>query len=99
MCKTKEFRVRHIIFVIIHQMKKLIPYVILLIPLIGNAQLFEGEEYEYNSQWIWGINKNSKGGLIGGVMLRYSRSRGNDLFETYVPERTLHFIYTYAVFY
>jgi len=64
-------------------MKKLFLYFIVLIPLLAQSQLFEGEEYEYTSEWIWGINKNTNGGLIGGLMLRYSRSRGNDIYETY----------------
>lgn len=64
-------------------MKRLIPYFIFLVPLLGSAQLFQGEEFEYNSEWIWGINKNTNGGLIGGLMLRYSRSVGNDFYETF----------------
>ena len=64
-------------------MKKLFLLIILVLPLFTQGQLFDGEEYEYTSEWIWGINKNTNGGLIGGLMLRYSRSRGNDWFETY----------------
>ena len=64
-------------------MKKLLLCIILMTPIVCSAQLFDGEEYEYSSEWIWGINKNTNGGLIGGFMLRYSRSRGNDFFETY----------------
>ena len=56
---------------------------VLVLPLVSSAQLFDGEEYEYSSEWIWGINKNTNGGLIGGFMIRYSRSRGNDFFETF----------------
>lgn len=56
---------------------------ILVLPLVSSAQLFDGEEYAYSSEWIWGINKNTNGGLIGGFMIRYSRSRGNDFFETF----------------
>lgn len=56
---------------------------ILLFPFISRAQFFDEEEYEYNTEIIWGINKNTNGGLIGGLMFRYSRSRGNDVFETY----------------
>ncbi|MBC6399723.1 MAG: hypothetical protein GDA51_11190 [Ekhidna sp.] len=63
-------------------MKKLF-YIFLFFPLLLPAQLFADEEYEYTSEWTWGINKNTNGGLIGGLMLRYSRSAGNDFFETY----------------
>ena len=64
-------------------MKKLFIFAIALAPLLTEAQLFDGEDYEYNSEIIWGINKNTNGGLIGGLMVRYSRSRGDDFYETY----------------
>ena len=64
-------------------MKKSILYLALIIPMLTSAQLFEGEEYKYTSEWIWGINKNTNGGLIGGLMLRYSRTRGNEFYETF----------------
>jgi len=64
-------------------MKKGFLLIILLAPFVTNAQLFDGEEYEYTTEWIWGINKNTNGGLIGGFMLRFSRSAGDDFFETY----------------
>lgn len=54
-----------------------------LAPVLLRAQLFEGEEYEYSSEWIWGLNKNSRGGLIGGVVLRFNRTIGDDFFESY----------------
>jgi len=57
--------------------------IFLFFPLLSRAQLFTGEEYEYTSEWIWGINKNTNGGLIGGLVLRYSRSAGDNFFETY----------------
>ena len=64
-------------------MKKSLLILVCIWPLLSSAQLFEGDEYEYTSEWIWGINKNTNGGLIGGLMIRYSRSAGNDFFETY----------------
>lgn len=64
-------------------MKKILPYLSLLLPFLGQAQLFEGEEYSYNSEWIWGLNKNTNGGLIGGLMVRHSRSIGDDWFHTF----------------
>ncbi|MFK7953983.1 MAG: hypothetical protein AB8B73_14140 [Ekhidna sp.] len=67
-------------------MKKILLLFILLTPMFSKAQLFEGDEYEYNSEWIWGINKNSNGGFIGGFVLRYARSMGNDFYETFGVE-------------
>ncbi|HTH56915.1 MAG TPA: hypothetical protein VL728_12785, partial [Cyclobacteriaceae bacterium] len=30
------------------------------------------DSYDYNSEFVWGINKNSSGGLIGGFTLKSS---------------------------
>ena len=64
-------------------MRKLQIFILIILPLLGSAQLFEGEEFEYTSEWIWGINKNTNGGLIGGLVLRHSRKKGNDLYQTF----------------
>ena len=64
-------------------MKRLSIILLLTIPLLGFAQLFEGEEFEYTSEWIWGINKNTNGGLIGGLMVRHSRKKANDVYHTF----------------
>jgi len=64
-------------------MKKTALYLLILLPIIVNGQLFDGEEYEYSSEWLWGINKNTNGGLIGGLMVRFSRSIGDDFYETF----------------
>ncbi len=64
-------------------MKKILLLIVILAPALVSAQLFEGEEYEYNYEIIWGINKNTNGGLIGGLMARYSRSRGDNWYESF----------------
>lgn len=64
-------------------MKKAFISVLFIIPLLGSAQLFEGEEFEYTSEWIWGINKNTNGGLIGGLMIRHSRKKADDVYHTF----------------
>ena len=38
--------------------------------------------YEYNREFIWGINKNTNGGLIGGFIIRNSRAIGPRTFRT-----------------
>jgi len=54
-------------------MKKLV--VLFLIFFMGTGFLYAQEnDYDYTSESIWGINKNSASGLIGGFMLRFSRS-------------------------
>ena len=64
-------------------MKKLQIFILLILPFFGTAQLFEGEEFEYTSEWIWGINKNTNGGLIGGLMLRHSRKKADNVYHTF----------------
>lgn len=38
---------------------------------------------DYSSEFIWGINKNTAGGLIGGFVLRKSNRLNDRLFESY----------------
>ncbi len=38
--------------------------------------------YEYNREFIWGINKNTNGGLIGGFIIRNSKAIGPRTFRT-----------------
>lgn len=64
-------------------MKKIYLILILLLPTLASGQLFEGDEFEYTSEWIWGINKNTNGGLIGGLVVRHSRKKGENLYHTF----------------
>jgi hypothetical protein len=41
------------------------------------------DTYDYNSELVWGINKNSSGGLIGGFTLKASKRINKKVFETY----------------
>ena len=41
------------------------------------------DSYEYNSEFTWGINKNSAGGLIGGFTFKKARRLNERIFETY----------------
>jgi hypothetical protein len=54
-------------------MKKLIGS-FLIIMLVSGAGYAQGNDYDYTSESIWGINKNSASGLIGGFIFRFSRS-------------------------
>ncbi|MEP1034021.1 hypothetical protein [Ekhidna sp.] len=64
-------------------MKKIHLLILFILPLLTSAQLFEGEDFEYTSEWIWGINKNTNGGLIGGLMVRHSRKKGDNVYHTF----------------
>ncbi len=41
------------------------------------------DSYDYNSEFTWGINKNSYGGLIGGFVFKKARRLNKKMFETF----------------
>lgn len=41
------------------------------------------DSYEYQSEFTWGINKNTSGGLIGGFVFKKSRKLQTRILETY----------------
>src|ERR1700710_481643 len=41
------------------------------------------DSYDYNSEFTWGINKNTSGGLIGGFVFKKARKLNDNLLETY----------------
>jgi len=41
------------------------------------------DSYDYKSEFIWGINKNSSGGLIGGFTMKQSKRKSKRVFETF----------------
>lgn len=48
------------------------------------AQSQTQDSYDYQSEFTWGINKNTSGGLIGGVVFKKGRKLKNDrMLETF----------------
>lgn len=47
------------------------------------AQEEEDEDEEYSREFVWGINKNTNGGYIGGLNLKFSNRVGDQVFRTY----------------
>ncbi len=41
------------------------------------------EGYDYSREFTWGISKNTNSGLIAGGAIKFSRSLGNDKFQTF----------------
>ena len=41
------------------------------------------EDYEYTDEFVWGINKNTRGGLIGGFILKKSIRLNQNQFQTF----------------
>lgn len=62
-------------------LSKLIISLIAFFPVAAMAQT--QDSYDYNSEFIWGINKNSSGGLIGGFVFKKARKLSDRILETY----------------
>jgi len=64
----------------------------LLIPAFCSLFLVSGvfaqtqDSYEYQSEFIWGINKNTSGGLIGGLVFKKARKLNDRMLETFGVE-------------
>ena len=51
---------------------------------LGSVQAQDSEEdYEYTDEFVWGINKNTRGGLIGGFILKKSIRMNENQFQTF----------------
>jgi hypothetical protein len=48
-----------------------------------NASAQTQDSYDYESEFTWGINKNTYGGLIGGFVFKKARKLNDRLLETY----------------
>ena|SRR5688572_15529730 len=44
------------------------------------------DSYEYQSEFIWGVNKNTSGGLIGGLVFKKARKLNDRMLETFGVE-------------
>ena len=57
---------------------------LILVVLVGSTCLAQTQDsYEYQSEFTWGINKNTSGGLIGGFVFKKSRKLNDRMLETY----------------
>lgn len=61
-----------------------ISFVFLLV-FAFSAPLFSqtADSYDYNSEFTWGINKNSSGGLIGGFTFKKARKLNDWMLESF----------------
>lgn len=65
-------------------MKRGQPYVLLILCAMafpGKAQT--QDSYEYTTEFTWGINKNTFGGLIGGLMFKKAYKISDRVLQTY----------------
>jgi hypothetical protein len=66
------------------KMKTLISLLLILFSFVSWSQIYE--DYEYKREFLWGVNKNTNSGLIGGVFLRHGRFKSEGLYTTYGVE-------------
>ncbi len=67
-------------------MKQVVKFFLLILISYSSANnLFAQtqDSYDYNSEFTWGINKNSYGGLIGGFVFKKARRIDKKIFETF----------------
>lgn len=62
---------------------KLILFLLFMIAGVTSAFAQTKDSYEYNSEFTWGINKNSSGGLIGGFTFKKARKLNENMLETF----------------
>ncbi len=62
-------------------LKRVFYIAIIIIPGLAFGQL--ESDFEYSKEFIWGVNKNNRGGLIGGIVLKHSRIKSGRVYETF----------------
>jgi len=63
--------------------KKIFSLSIILGFIASNLAAQTQDSYEYQSEFTWGINKNTYGGLIGGLVFKKARKLNDRVLETY----------------
>lgn len=58
-------------------------FLLVLTFCLSGTLIAQDEEYEYTREIIWGISKNTNGGLIGGVMIKYTQVLSPRLFQSF----------------
>jgi len=56
-------------------------WLVLLSNLVAFGQT--QDSYDYNSEFTWGVNKNTSGGLIGGFVFKKAKKLSDRVLETY----------------
>ena len=65
-------------------MKNKVIFSILIISLLTAGAMAQNRDADdYQTEFIWGVNKNTAGGLIGGFVFRKSFQIKEGLFQSY----------------
>lgn len=68
---------------IIKKLRYFIPMLVGIAFLLPDVQAQERDLYDYNKEYIWGINKNTNSGLIGGLAGKFGRRIEGEHFQTF----------------
>jgi len=61
---------------------KIVAFVSLI--MVGMTSFAQTQDsYDYNSEFTWGVNKNTSGGLIGGFVFKKARKLNERMLETF----------------
>ena len=66
-----------------HRVEKFLILIICFVLLVSGVQAQTQDSYEYQSEFIWGVNKNTSGGLIGGLVFKKARKLNDRMLETF----------------
>ena len=64
-------------------MKKLLLLSFLYSAFLISAEAQQRDPYEYNSEFTWGVNKNTAGGWIGGFVFKYGYKLNDRMMQTF----------------
>ena len=66
------------------RVEKLLILLFCLVFLVSGDSFAQTQDsYEYQSEFTWGINKNTSGGLIGGIVFKKARKLNDRWLETF----------------
>jgi len=63
--------------------KNLLILILFLFAFSGLSSAQTQDSYEYQSEFTWGISKNTTGGLIGGIVFKKAIKKSEKMLETY----------------
>jgi hypothetical protein len=63
-------------------MRRLVGLLLLILPWAHHAQVLD-PDYLYSKEFVWGFNKNTSGGSIGGLAFKWSRILDDNVYHVF----------------
>ena len=64
-------------------LRAVVGFIVSLVLFAGSVYGQSQDSYEYQSEFTWGINKNTAGGLIGGLVFKKARKLNDRQLESF----------------